>query len=113
MISPNITLSGTVAAPRVVDGDATMTRGPGTVFALVGNGGYAPRTITPKTALYAATSGTNTAGGITFGFAKVVLPRTACGTRSGAPPEAPSPTGSPSPPPAEAEPARRRPERPG
>jgi 3',5'-cyclic AMP phosphodiesterase CpdA len=66
-------LAGTVAAPRVVDGDATMARGAGTVFAVVGNGGYAPRTITAKTSLYAAASGTNTAGGITIGFAKVVV----------------------------------------
>ena len=66
-------LAGTVSAPHVVDRDATMARGAGTVFAVVGNGGHAPRTITARTALYAAASGTNTAGGITFGFARVII----------------------------------------
>lgn len=66
-------LAGTVTDPQVVDRDGTMTRGAGTVFAVVGNGGHAPRTVSPVTALYAAASGTNTPGGITFGFARVVV----------------------------------------
>ena len=66
-------LAGTAPAPRVVDGDTTMARGAGTVFAVIGNGGHAPRTVAARTAPYAVVSGTNTPGGIAFGFVKVVI----------------------------------------
>ena len=64
-------LSGTVSAPRVVDRDNTYSAGAGTVFAIVGNGGHAPRTVGTRTSLWAAASGTNSPGGMTFGFAQV------------------------------------------
>lgn len=66
-------LAGTAAAPRVVDGDTTMRRGAGTVFAVIGNGGHDPRTVAARTAPYAVVSGTNTPSGIAFGFVKVVI----------------------------------------
>jgi hypothetical protein len=64
-------LAGTVAAPTVVDHDDAYVAGAGTVFAVVGNGGHAPRTVGAKTAIWAAVSGTNSPGGVTFGFAQV------------------------------------------
>jgi hypothetical protein len=64
-------LRGTVAAPRVVDRDNAYVAGAGTVFAIVGNGGHAPRTVGTRTSLWAAASGTNSPGGMTFGFAQV------------------------------------------
>jgi hypothetical protein len=64
-------LSGTVAAPRVVDKDNAFAAGAGTVFAVIGNGGHEPRTVGARTSLWAAASGTNSPGGLTFGFARV------------------------------------------
>ena len=64
-------LGGSVAAARVVDRDNAYTAGAGTVFAVVGNGGHKPRTVGTRTALWAAASGTNSPGGMTFGFAQV------------------------------------------
>lgn len=64
-------LSGTVAAPSVVDNDSDFAQGAGTVFAIVGNGGHNPRTVAPLTSLWAKASGTNSPGGITFGFGRV------------------------------------------
>src|SRR6478609_148433 len=74
-------LSGTVAAPRVVDRDDTFVAGAGTVFAIVGNGGHAPRTVGTRTSIWAAASGTNSPGGITFGFAQVTATSTSLSYR--------------------------------
>lgn len=64
-------LSGTVAAPRVIDSDSAFAAGKGTVFVIVGNGGHEARTVAAKTALWAAASGSNSPGGLTDGFGKV------------------------------------------
>ena len=64
-------LSGTVSAPRWSTGTTAYSAGAGTVFAIVGNGGHAPRTVGTRTSLWAAASGTNSPGGMTFGFAQV------------------------------------------
>jgi uncharacterized protein YjdB len=69
-------LSGTVAAPRVVDRDGSFAAGAGTVFAIVGNGGHDPRTVRARTTIWAAASGTNSPGGLTFGFAQVTATST-------------------------------------
>ena len=61
-------IAGTVAAPVVVDRDGTYLAGKGTVFAIVGNGGHNPRTVAALTSIWAKASGTNSAGGITYGY---------------------------------------------
>lgn len=69
-------LAGSVAAARVVDRDNAYTAGAGTVFAIVGNGGHKPREVGTRTAMWAAASGTNSPGGMTFGFAQVTATAT-------------------------------------
>jgi Clostridial hydrophobic W/Calcineurin-like phosphoesterase len=69
-------LAGTVAAPEVVDRDGAFAAGRGTVFAIVGNGGYGARPVAARTALWAAASGSNSSGGLTIGFAKVTATST-------------------------------------
>ena len=64
-------LKGTTSAPVVVDRDGSFARGAGTVFTIVGNGGHEPRTVAPRTTAWAAASGTNSPGGLTFGFGAV------------------------------------------
>ena len=64
-------LTGTVAAPRVVDRDGSFARTAGTVFVVIGNGGHNPRTVAPLTPLWASASGTNSTGGITFGYGRI------------------------------------------
>lgn len=74
-------LRGTVAAPRVVDRDSSFAAGAGTVFAIVGNGGHNPRTVRARTSIWAAASGTNSPGGLTFGFAQVTATSTSLSYR--------------------------------
>ena len=56
---------------KVVDADNTYTKGRGTVFAVVGNGGHKPREITGCPAMWAACSGTNSPGGGTTGWLRI------------------------------------------
>ena len=56
---------------KVVDSDNTYTKGRGTVFAVVGNGGHKPREITGCPAMWAACSGTNSPGGGTTGWLRI------------------------------------------
>ena len=56
---------------KVVDSDNAYTRGAGTVFAVVGNGGHKPREITGCPAMWAACSGTNSPGGATTGWLRI------------------------------------------
>jgi len=56
---------------KVVDADNAYTKGRGTVFAVVGNGGQKPREITQCPAMWAACSGTNSPGGATTGWLRV------------------------------------------
>ena len=56
---------------KVVDSDNAYTKGRGTVFAVVGNGGYKPREITGCPAMWAACSGTNSPGGATTGWLRI------------------------------------------
>ena len=55
----------------VVDSDNAYAAGRGTVFAVVGNGGNKPREITQCPAMWAACSGTNSAGGATAGWLRL------------------------------------------
>lgn len=55
----------------VVDSDNAYTKGRGTVFAVVGNGGHKPREITGCPAMWAACSGTNSPGGATTGWLRI------------------------------------------
>ena len=64
-------VTGTPSAPVVVDRDGSYARGAGTVFTIVGNGGHEPRTVAARTTTWAAASGTNSSGGLTFGFGYV------------------------------------------
>jgi hypothetical protein len=66
-------IKGTIANPVVMDSDSLMGRGGGTVFVVIGNGGHNPRTVKPLTSIWAAESGTNSPGGITFGYGKVTV----------------------------------------
>jgi len=56
---------------KVVDSDNAYTKGRGTVFAVVGNGGHKPREITGCPAMWAACSGTNSPGGGTTGWLRI------------------------------------------
>ena len=56
---------------KVVDADNAYTKGRGTVFAVVGNGGHKPREITGCPAMWAACSGTNSPGGATTGWLRI------------------------------------------
>lgn len=56
---------------KVVDSDNAYTKGRGTVFAVVGNGGHKPREITGCPAMWAACSGTNSPGGATTGWLRI------------------------------------------
>jgi 3',5'-cyclic AMP phosphodiesterase CpdA len=56
---------------KVVDADNAYTKGRGTVFAVVGNGGHKPREITGCPAMWAACSGTNSPGGGTTGWLRI------------------------------------------
>ena len=56
---------------KVVDSDNAYTRGAGTVFAVVGNGGHKPREITGCPGMWAACSGTNSPGGATTGWLRI------------------------------------------
>ncbi len=56
---------------KVVDSDNAYTKGRGTVFAVVGNGGHKPREITGCPAMWAACSGTNSPGGSTTGWLRI------------------------------------------
>ena len=56
---------------KVVDSDNAYTKGRGTVFAVVGNGGHKPREITGCPAMWAACSGTNSPGGSTTGWMRI------------------------------------------
>lgn len=64
-------IAGTVAAPVVADKDGAFRAGAGTVMVTVGNGGHNPRTIGSLGTLWAAGSGTNSVGGITFGWVRL------------------------------------------
>ena len=65
----------------VVDSDNAYAAGRGTVFAVVGNGGYKPREITQCPAMWAACSGTNSAGGATTGWLRLDASGTALTAR--------------------------------
>ena len=65
----------------VVDSDNAYAAGRGTVFAVVGNGGYKPREITQCPAMWAACSGTNSAGGATAGWLRLDASGTALTAR--------------------------------
>ena len=56
---------------KVVDSDNAYTKGRGTVFAVVGNGGHKPREITGCPAMWAACSGTNSPDGGTTGWLRI------------------------------------------
>ena len=64
-------LTGSVAAPVVVDSDSNFAAGAGTVFAVVGNAGHNPRTIGSKTSIWAVNNGTNSPGGFAYGYGLV------------------------------------------
>ena len=64
-------IAGTVAAPVVADRDGAFRAGAGTVVVTVGNGGHNPRTIGSLGTLWAAGSGTNSPGGITYGWVRL------------------------------------------
>ena len=64
-------ITGTVAAPAVADRDGAFRAGAGTVMVTVGNGGHNPRTIGSLGSLWAAGSGTNSPGGITYGWVRL------------------------------------------
>ena len=65
----------------VVDSDNAYAAGRGTVFAVVGNGGHKPREITQCPAMWAACSGTNSAGGATAGWLRLDASGTALTAR--------------------------------
>lgn len=70
-------LRGTKAAPVVIDKDNAYARQTeftkGTVFAVVGNGGHNPRTITQtRPAWMKVANGTNSPGGFAYGFSEIV-----------------------------------------
>ena len=65
----------------VVDSDNAYAAGRGTVFAVVGNGGQKPREITQCPAMWAACSGTNSAGGATAGWLRIDASGTALTAR--------------------------------
>lgn len=65
----------------VVDSDNAYAAGRGTVFAVVGNGGHKPREITQCPAMWAACSGTNSAGGATTGWLRLDASGTALTAR--------------------------------
>ena len=61
-------ISGTAAAPVVVDRDGAFVAGAGSIFATVGAGGHNPRAVASPLPAWAATaSGTNSPGGIAYG----------------------------------------------
>ena len=61
-------ISGTAAAPVVVDRDGTFAAGAGSVLVTVGAGGHNARTVASPLPAWAATaSGTNSPGGIAYG----------------------------------------------
>lgn len=65
-------ISGTAAAPVVVDRDGSFVAGAGTVFVTVGAGGHNPRTVVSPLPAWAATaSGTNSPGGIAYGHMEI------------------------------------------
>jgi len=64
-------IAGTVAAPVVADRDGAFRAGGGTVMVTVGNGGHNPRTIGSLGSLWAAGSGTNSPGGIAYGWVRL------------------------------------------
>ena len=70
-------LTGTAAAPVVVDRDGAFVAGAGSVFATVGAGGHNARTVASPLPAWAATaSGTNSPGGIAFGHLEITATAT-------------------------------------
>ena len=75
-------LTGTAAAPVVVDRDGAFVAGAGSVFATVGAGGHNARTVASPLPAWAATaSGTNSPGGIAFGHLEITATPTALTAR--------------------------------
>jgi 3',5'-cyclic AMP phosphodiesterase CpdA len=66
-------LKGTYSSPSVVDRDNDFAAGAGTVFPIVGNGGYNPRSVGAITAPYAVVNGSNSSGGSSFGYGNVLV----------------------------------------
>lgn len=70
-------LTGTAAAPVVVDRDGTFAAGAGSVLVTVGAGGHNARTVASPLPAWAATaSGTNSPGGIAFGHLEITATAT-------------------------------------
>mgnify|MGYP003373599248 FL=1 len=70
-------ISGTAAAPVVVDRDGTFAAGAGSVLVTVGAGGHNARTVASPLPAWAATaSGTNSPGGIAFGHLEITATAT-------------------------------------
>ena len=75
-------LTGTAAAPVVVDRDGTFAAGAGSVLVTVGAGGHNARTVASPLPAWAATaSGTNSPGGIAFGHLEITATPTALTAR--------------------------------
>ena len=75
-------ISGTAAAPVVVDRDGTFAAGAGSVLVTVGAGGHNARTVASPLPAWAATaSGTNSPGGIAFGHLEITATPTALTAR--------------------------------
>ncbi len=75
-ISRAYQLGGSVTSqtsPAVVDRDGSFVSGAGTVFAVLGTGGHSPRTIGSLGSIWAMGSGTNSPGGISFGFGEITV----------------------------------------
>ncbi|HQH91505.1 MAG TPA: metallophosphoesterase [Dermatophilaceae bacterium] len=60
-------------SPTVVDRDGSFVSGAGTVFAVLGTGGHSPREIGSLGSIWAMGSGTNSPGGISFGFGEITV----------------------------------------
>ena len=75
-------LTGTAAAPVVVDRDGTFAAGAGSVLVTVGAGGHNPRAVASPLPAWAATaSGTNSPGGIAYGHLELTATPTALTAR--------------------------------
>ena len=75
-------LTGTAAAPVVVDRDGTFAAGAGSVLVTVGAGGHNARTVASPLPAWAATaSGTNSPGGIAYGHLELTATPTALTAR--------------------------------